>query len=249
MQRIDEGPAQTVAVIGATGFIGSEICEHLTQLGHQVRAFSRTGKCPPHLSKQDWASSISWMTLDAFDKQSVIEDIGAVDAIVCCVGSPPLPTFGETAFQQKVKENSLASINCIEAAAENNIQRVIIIGAHIPRLLRRPSFAYFVGKDKARRAAIHQVENNSNSFPYIGILEPSGVFGIRYTKGGTPIPLQWVMLPIALVQKALNRFLPKALSRHLPAPLTNVQDIAKRVQHQLVSDEQLEIVSAQFLSR
>ncbi|MFE0421223.1 short chain dehydrogenase [Streptomyces sp. NPDC058953] len=70
-----------VLVIGATGTIGTAVADALTTAGHEVVRASRGGVVKVDLAEPG--------TIDA-----VFDEVGEVDAVVCCAASGPLVELG-----------------------------------------------------------------------------------------------------------------------------------------------------------
>ncbi|GEM_PF-36611 len=71
----------TVAVTGATGFVGTHICRTLLEHGHAVRALVRDAKKAGHLPK-----SVQMIEGDVFDRESLDRLVDKVDACIHLVG-------------------------------------------------------------------------------------------------------------------------------------------------------------------
>ncbi|MDQ2689275.1 MAG: complex I NDUFA9 subunit family protein [Chloroflexota bacterium] len=71
-----------IAVVGATGFVGSHLVPHLVERGHEVIAISRTGRRLP-----DWGTAVTTRAADVTGSD-VEAAIGGADAVVHLAAIP-----------------------------------------------------------------------------------------------------------------------------------------------------------------
>ncbi len=184
-----------IAIYGGNGFIGSHIAEHLSAHDLCVLCLSRTGHKPVYLRDQAWSEEVRWCVGDANEPN--IKLLSSANTLVCAVGSPPLPTFSQDAFDAKIHSNGTVNVNAIRAAGEAGVKQLVLISAKIPWPLQRDSFAYTKGK-RMSEAAATEFANLSPEHQAL-ILRPGVVYGTRYTQSGRAIPLGTVMGPLAKV--------------------------------------------------
>ncbi len=73
----------TIAVIGATGFVGRNVVHALAEAGHQVRAVSRDGT-----RRADWPKAVTTARGDVETGRGLEEAVAGVDAVVHLVAIP-----------------------------------------------------------------------------------------------------------------------------------------------------------------
>ena len=215
--------SSTVVLFGGNGFVGTEVAHQLVAQGLRVVAVSRTGTMPVHLQNgdSDWPKQVEWLAGDATQPDPAL--LADAQTVVLLVGSPPLPTFSQSAFEQQRDNNALPNCRAIEAAAEAGVTHIVLLSAYIPAALQRQSFGYYVGKQQSLAAAEQFASTSSQHGATV--LKPSGIYGVRYTPSGRAIPINSVMKPIA----ALQQCLPSSLQSLLPATLVSVQSVAAAV--------------------
>ena len=73
----------TIAITGATGFIGNVLLKHLAARGFQIRALYRPASTPP----PQQTDSIQWRAGDLGDADSLRTLVAGVDVIIHCAGT------------------------------------------------------------------------------------------------------------------------------------------------------------------
>ncbi len=205
------GNKQTkVIVYGGNGFVGTHLAKELAARDAAVVCLSRTGVKPIHLQDQAWSEGVRWCKGDASNPDR--KQLATADAVVCLVGSPPLPTFGKAAWDHQFFMNGTTNINALQAAAEVGVKRAVLLGARVSFPLNNDNFAYFKGKRMAREAA-KKFSNNSEQ-QTAAVIEPGVIFGTRHLRSGTAIPLNIVLSPFARIASGF---------------LVDVQRLAKRL--------------------
>lgn len=197
-----------VVVYGGNGFVGSEVAQQLQAGGANVSCVSRRGAKPKHLHDSEWARSVTWLTGDASKPDASL--LARMDVLISVVGSPPLPTFSQPAYQRKVATNGDNNRILIEAAAQAGIKRVILLGAKIPSLLDADWFAYAKGKQISLQAAKEFSQRSAQHSAVV--LQPGAIYGVRHSANGYPIPINLVLRPI---------------SKAFPSQLISVDQVAK----------------------
>ncbi len=207
-----------VIVYGGNGFVGTHSAEQLTLAGADVVCLSRSGHKPIHLKDQAWTDHVRWCKGDASDAD--VELLATADAMVCSVGSPPIPTLSQKAFDQQLFMNGTCCINAIESAKQAGVKRVVLMGAQVPFPLRTERFAYYKGKQQALAAA----ENFANASEQHGavVLQPGMITGRRPLANGRSIRLDWLTAPVSPL---------------MPWQFVNVERVAKRVAEAALQDQ------------
>lgn len=191
-----------VVIYGGNGFIGSNIAQEFAKQGYAVTCVSRTGKMPIHLQRKrtenNWANNVNWLKGDASKPDITL--LKKASIVITTIGSPPIPTLSKAGYDAQYYANGEVNIQLLnECAQEQTIKHLIIIGAQIPAILNRPSFAYAKGKQAVVTCATALTQSSDTK---VTILQPSMVYGLRHTKRGFPIPLGL----FSLISGLLKRF-------------------------------------------
>jgi nucleoside-diphosphate-sugar epimerase len=75
--------ADTIALTGATGFVGAALARRLTIAGHRIQALIR----PASIHKQPTDIAARWVEGDLDDMQSLRRLVNGVDAVIHCAGA------------------------------------------------------------------------------------------------------------------------------------------------------------------
>ena len=148
---------------------------------------------PAHLENTDWADNVEWLKGDAGNPDPAL--LSTFEVMISTVGSPPIPTLSQSAYDKQLSINGTCNVNAIECAAEVGIKRLVLVGAKIPNFLQSDRFAYAKGKRIALEAA-KAFSKLSDQHRGI-VIQSGGIFGTRYTASGTRIPLGIVMGPLS----------------------------------------------------
>jgi len=210
----------TVAIYGGNGFVGSHIAQELIKHDFTVVCFSRTGHKPAHLHAHSWSEKVRWSKGDASNANH--DCLKQIDIVISTVGSPPLPTFSDEAFEAQLFANGTCNTKLIESASEVGIKRLVLMGAKVPWPMNRDSFAYTKGKRLAFEAAKAFAEQSDQHSALV--LQPGAITGKRYTAGGKCIPLDILLGPLGVI---------------MPWQFVSVQRIAQRVANELVSSDSI----------
>ena len=152
----------TVAVTGATGFIGSHVVAHLTKLGWQVRLLTRRLPVGPILAGSRFTAVIGSLS----DNDAIGDLIRGCDAVVHCAG-----------LIKAVRPTDFFAIN---AAATG---RLAVAAAALPRpprfvllsslAAREPAVSDYAASKRAGEAALAEA---AGGMPWLA-LRPSIVYG------------------------------------------------------------------------
>lgn len=209
-------PKLNVAIFGGNGFVGSHIAKELSSRGVCVVCVSRTGYKPAHLRAEAWSDDVRWCKGDA--SQANDDCLKQVDVVISTVGSPPLPTFSQTAFEQQLFANGTCNARLLASAQKAGIKRAVLMGAKIPWPLNRDLFAYSKGKRLAYEAA-QQFSVHSDEHSGL-LLQPAAMIGKRYTNTGRCIPLDTILGPLRVI---------------MPWQFIHVEKVARRVADELLA--------------
>lgn len=182
-----------VIIVGGNGFVGSECAKQLVASGADVVCVSRTGHKPTHLHHEQWSSSVRWCKSDAANLNTKM--LSGFDSMVISIGSAPLPTFSEEAFEKQLHANGTCCVKAIESAKSAGIDNIVLLGAQIPFLLRSNKFAYFKGKQLAFSAA--QAFSKTTPNHRAVVLQPGVVIGKRTLSNGRTLRIDWFTAPFA----------------------------------------------------
>lgn len=208
-----------VVLYGGNGFVGTSIAKLLVQRGVTPVIISRTGDRPAHLTDESWADDAVWLYGDA--KRPTLKYLKGATAVVALVGSAPVPTFSDEAYKHRFFKNSLPNIGAIAAAKATGVKHLVLIGAHIPKVLSTRNSAYVRGK----RLCIEAASDFAATSDLHGavILQPTGIYGVRHKADGKAVRLDLVLRPISIIQGVLPEFIRK----FLPEQLVSVEAVAR----------------------
>lgn len=153
---------RTIAITGATGFIGGMLAKRLTTAGWRVRALVRSGS--KHKRPND--ISVEWITGDLEDRESLQRLIVGVDAIVHCAGA--VRGSVQSDFD---RVNAEGVERLVQVAAEQKVKpRFLLISS---LAAREPQLSYYAAsKQKGEQAlALHSGDM------FWGVFRPSAVYG------------------------------------------------------------------------
>ena len=208
---------EKIVIFGGTGFVGCKVAERLSAAGAQVACVSRKGSKPAHLENAKWADKVDWIKGDASEPDP--ELLKGCAALICLVGSPPIPAVGKKAYAQQVLTNGITNSNAIKEAGDADIKRVVLLGAKLPGFMDGDWFGYAKGKRLSLQAAKEFSEISENH--YAVVIQPGGIYGKRHTASGTEIPIDLVMRPLSKIfgsqlvslEKVADRIVTEALSK------------------------------------
>jgi len=150
-----------VLVVGGSGFIGTNLCEHLDEAGHDVTAISRSPE------DSDLSASIETVRGDVTAYDSIEGAFEGQDAVVYLVALSPLfkPKGGN---ERHFEVHTAGARNVVRAAEEHAVHRIV----HMSALGADPegSTAYIRSKGEAEQVVI------DSELDYV-IFRPSVVFG------------------------------------------------------------------------
>ena len=151
----------TVALTGATGFIGSTLLRHLLSQGLQVRALYR----PSSTSAPHPLESVAWQPGNLEDANSLRDLVTGVDAIVHCAGA----VRGITLEQFK-KVNTTGVSNMLKAATEQKVPRFLLVSS---LAAREPSLSAYASSKKSGEDELRAYQGRLSW----DILRPPAVYG------------------------------------------------------------------------
>ncbi|WP_241579846.1 NAD-dependent epimerase/dehydratase family protein [Rosenbergiella nectarea] len=153
---------QTVALTGATGFIGSHIVEKLLSAGFQVRALTRS---PSHNTN---LPGMTWVRGSLENESSLVELVTGADVVIHCAGQVRGKNI--STFTQANVEGSLRLLRAAEEGT--SCKRYLFISS---LAARHPQLSWYAhSKALAEQQLVAQASSVS-----IGIFRPTAVYGPR----------------------------------------------------------------------
>ncbi|MGI8998787.1 MAG: complex I NDUFA9 subunit family protein [Candidatus Limnocylindria bacterium] len=147
-----------VAVIGATGFVGSHLVPHLSKGGHQVIAISSSGRQLPA-----WADTVVARKADVSTGAGLDEGIAGADSVVHLVAIPR-----ESKAKSFEEINVSGTQRVVEAAKRAGVNRFVHLSAM--GVVDDPNLGYLASKWRGEQAV------RSSSLDWV-VLRPSLLFG------------------------------------------------------------------------
>ena len=153
---------QTVALTGATGFIGSHIVEKLLSAGFQVRALTRSS------SQATTLAGMTWVRGSLENESSLVELVTGADVVIHCAGQVRGKNI--STFTQANVEGSLRLLRAAEES--DSCKRYLFISS---LAARHPQLSWYAhSKAIAEQQLVAQASSVS-----IGIFRPTAVYGPR----------------------------------------------------------------------
>ena len=109
-------------VTGASGFLGSVLCRHLLEQGHEICALSRNSSV-----KAAPAGPVQWIVGDVLDYDSLLQGMEGVDAVFHCAAY--LGFEGKRSADQIMLVNVQGTANVVNAALECAVPRLVHVSS------------------------------------------------------------------------------------------------------------------------
>jgi len=201
--------ADTIALTGATGFVGAALARCLTTAGHRIQALIR----PASIHKQPADVAAGWIEGDLADMQSLRHLVKGVDAVIHCAGA----VRGATAEQfNRVNADGVARL--VQATVDQHpTPRLLLISS---LTAREPQLSHYAAsKRQGEKVLAEQPERLSWT-----IYRPCAVYGPG-DREILPV-FKWMAKGIAPILGSGNNRL----------SLLYVSDLAEAVRHWLDHD-------------
>ena len=172
----------TIALTGATGFIGSMVARQLVANGFKIQALTRTASDRSCLSE----SSVRWVEGALEDVDSLRRLVSGVDAVVHCAGA----VRGATPDHfKRINVDGVARL--VHAAAEQHpLPRFLFISS---LAARQPDVSFYAASKQQGETVIAE---NAGRMPWVGF-RPPAVYGPG-EKEMLPL-LRWMKRGVAFV--------------------------------------------------
>jgi nucleoside-diphosphate-sugar epimerase len=151
----------TVALTGATGFIGQVLLKHLAGQGFRIRALYR----PASFSPPDSTDTIQWQSGALEDAGSLRALVAGVDTIIHCAGA----VRGVTLEQFK-RVNTEGVAGLLEAAVHQKVSRFLLISS---LAAREPSLSTYASSKRHGEDVLLAYQEKI----FWSILRPPAVYG------------------------------------------------------------------------
>lgn len=149
----------TIAVTGATGFLGGHVISALRQAGHQVKALTRR----PEVASDD--HGVTWITGD-LDSPAALETlVEGSDVVVHCAGA--IKALSRTDFFHINRDGTKA---VADAAAKHGVRKFVLISS---LAAREPTVSPYAA---SKRAGEMVLDEYGGDFETI-ILRPPAIYG------------------------------------------------------------------------
>ncbi len=158
--------AQTIALTGATGFIGAAVAERLLREGFRVRALVR----PQSLHKcAKLPGSIDWVQGDSTDTASARELLTSADALVHCAGAV---RGASAASFNRINADGVACM--VEAARGQQAKAKILLISSLAA--REPQLSLYAASKLAGEQVLRSQAGEESGI-FWGIFRPAAVYG------------------------------------------------------------------------
>lgn len=148
----------TVTVVGATGFVGSNVVPHLAEAGHRVIAISRDGR-----RKSEWPASVETRPADVSTGRGLDAALKGADGVVHLVAIPR-----ESKGRRFDEINVRGTQHVVAAAEAAGVKRFVHLSAM--GVIDDPKLDYLYSKWRGEEAV------RSSSLDWV-VLRPSLMFG------------------------------------------------------------------------
>jgi nucleoside-diphosphate-sugar epimerase len=153
---------ETIAITGATGFVGTVLTRRLAAAGHKIKALAR----PASAHKRPADIDVKWIKGDLEDKESLCRLLRGADAVVHCAGV--------------VRGATRAEFNRVNVAGMARLVKLAVAQQPRPRLLlisslaaRQPHLSFYAA---SKREGEELLEKKSDKL-FWTVFRPSAIYG------------------------------------------------------------------------
>ena len=139
----------SIAITGATGFIGTVLLSHLVDQGFHVKALYRPASTPT----PDQTDAVQWQPGDLEDIKSLRKLVAGVDAIVHCAGA-----VRGTSLEQFENTNTAGVAHLLQAAVEEKIPRFLLMSS---LAAREPSLSAYASSKKSGEGVLVKYQDSA----------------------------------------------------------------------------------------
>lgn len=109
-------------VIGASGFIGTNLCKTLLAMGHEVIAYGRNNQAPQRLDGCIWKAG------DLTDRHAIASAMEGVHYVVHAASSMTPAASNENPVTD-ISDNLIGAVNLFEAAHAAAVRRLVVLSS------------------------------------------------------------------------------------------------------------------------
>lgn len=149
----------TIAITGATGFLGRHLVEQALSAGYRVRALTRTP------ADMETDSAITWVTGTLEDSAALETLVARADVVVHAAGA--IKALSRSVFFRINRDGTEAVVN---AAVAKGVKRFVLVSS---LAARAPTLSPYAA---SKRAAELVVEENADRLSTV-ILRPPAIYG------------------------------------------------------------------------
>ena len=153
---------ETIAITGATGFVGAVLTRRLAAAGHKIKALIRPGS----IHKRPADIDVEWIKGDLEDTESLRRLVHGADAVVHCAGV--------------VRGATRAEFNRVNVAGTARLVKLAVAEQPGPRLLlisslaaRQPHLSFYAA---SKREGEEVLEKKSDKL-FWTVFRPSAIYG------------------------------------------------------------------------
>lgn len=154
--------AETIALTGATGFVGAAVARCLAAAGHRLQALIR----PASIHKKPTDFAADWIEGDLHDQQCLSRLVAGADAVIHCAGT--------------VRGSTREQFNRVNADGLTRLVRATLSRQPIPRVLlisslsaREPHLSHYAASKRQGEIVLTE---QSHQLPWT-IYRPCAVYG------------------------------------------------------------------------
>jgi 2-alkyl-3-oxoalkanoate reductase len=149
----------TIAVTGATGFLGDHMIRRLRAVGHRVRALSRQPM------RADPDNALTWVRGDLTDTAALNALVEGADVVVHAAGA--IKALSRAEFFRVNRDGTLA---VARAAAEQGVSRLVFVSS---LAAREPALSPYAASKRAAELALADYTSRIDTV----ILRPPAIYG------------------------------------------------------------------------